>query len=334
MEARRWRDASGASGLMRVQVREIDLHLTDCETRIPFRFGNSTMTHAPLIVLRATIDTDTGMTTQGLSSDLLVPKWFEKNPDTSIAEDWLSLLASVRTACDAARGGTRGVSMSVFELWRHMDGACVRSGRARGLLESFGVSLVERAVIDAVCRAADISFFDALRGNLFEVEPGAVHDELSGWDLTSSLPTPLKSLTVRHTVGLVDPLRSSDLSQANLVSDGLPQALDEDIRHYGLSCFNIKLCGDRDQDLARLGTLAEIFAELVPAGLRVTVDGNEQFTDLGNLVRLFDDIAKNPATRPLVDAHGHAFGGTRENRRILPRSDIVTNAIYFAMRHA
>ena len=88
-----------------LKVRRADVFLTDCRTRLPFRFGAATMTHAPLCLLRAEIETDSGRVAEGFSSDLLVPKWFDKNPDTTTRQDLDKLLDSVRKAIDAAVGG-------------------------------------------------------------------------------------------------------------------------------------------------------------------------------------------------------------------------------------
>lgn len=287
---------------MQIQIRDIDFHLTDCVTRIPFRFGINTMTRAPLLLLRATVDCDNGVTAVGLSSDLLVPKWFDKDPESSISQDWLALIDSARYAADSARSVTAAAGVSVFELWHGIEEACVRSGRERGLVDGFGVALVERAVMDAVCRAAGVSFCDALRTNLFAIEPGVVRGKLADWDVAAAFGDPLTRVRVRHTVGLVDPLRSSGLTSGERVGDGLPEALDEDIARYGLTSFKIKLCGDRPADLERLTTLAEIFAEHVTGDLHITVDGNEQYTDLMQLVELLETGAASSATRPIIDA--------------------------------
>ncbi len=57
---------------------------------------------------------------------------------------------------------------------------------------------------------------------------------------------------MRHTVGLGDPLRAVDIHAAERLHDGLPHALDESIRAYGLTYFKIKVCGQPQMDLPRL----------------------------------------------------------------------------------
>ena len=116
-------------------------------------------------------------------------------------------------------------------------------------MRGFGVALVERAAMDAACRAAGVSFFRALKDDLFGFDPGRVHAGLADWSLAKSLPdAPLESVRLRHTVGLADPLRAADV--VTRVDDGLPESLEEDVRAHGLTTFKVKLGGDPDEDRA------------------------------------------------------------------------------------
>jgi len=92
--------------------------------------------------------------------------------------------------------------------------------------------MIERAIMDAMCRAAGASFADAVRNDLFQIIPSEVHSELSGIHLKDTLPSkPLRSVFVRHTVGLADPLTASDIAGAERVDDGYPETLEEYIEH-------------------------------------------------------------------------------------------------------
>ena len=115
-------------------------------------------------------------------------------------------------------------------------------------------------------------------------------------------PRPLAAVEVRHTVGLVDPLRASDIPAEETLKDGLPQALDDAIRHYGLSCFKLKLSGQADFDRDRLRAIFEVLRETVRGDLRITVDANEQYDDLADLVRLFEELSRHPEGRRLPQA--------------------------------
>ena len=72
------------------------------------------MTEAPLLVAMARVGTEAGEVT-GCAADLLVPKWFSKDPGTSHDEDRRTLAEGAR---DAARLiGERGEG-TVFDHWR------------------------------------------------------------------------------------------------------------------------------------------------------------------------------------------------------------------------
>jgi hypothetical protein len=179
---------------------------------------------------------------------------------------------------------------NVFEWWRKLYRA---QGQWAGvtyppLLWNFGVSLVERAVIDAFCRATGQTFAQAVRSNSFGVELGSIHEELKNVDPTDLLPVaPRRSMLVRHTVGMGDPLRDCEIPTSERTGDELPQSLESSIREYGLTHFKIKLAGKIDVDLERLRDLARLFE-----GRRCafTLDGNENFRELGPFRELWSAI--------------------------------------------
>ena len=107
------------------------------------------------------------------------------------------------------------------------------------LTAGFGVALLDQAVIDATCRLAGRTFHQGLREDLFGFGPLAVP------------PRPLGTILVRHTVGLSDPITRSDVARS--VQDGLPEALEDVIRTYGVRWFKVKISGDADGTLERLG---------------------------------------------------------------------------------
>jgi len=283
---------------VRFSVRGIDLFLRDGRTRLPFRFGVVTMTAAPTCVARARIETDAGEFF-GYSSDLLVPKWFDKDPDKSLEQDARDLVASARLAADAFMAGVSTDTLFA-QWWRVYGERQSPDPEARDrLVRGFGVALCERALMDAVCRAAGLSFHAALRADLFGFRPSEALPELGGWDLARSLPAePQSSVDVRHTIGLADALRAADAEDDP--ADGLPIALEEDIRRYGFTHFKIKLNGDREHDLARLMEIAAVFVAEGVTAPRVTVDGNEQFEDLGQLVSLFEEAARSTPVQSLL----------------------------------
>ena len=289
-----------ADGIL-LRVRESDLFATRCVTRLPFRFGGVTMNEAPLLTARALIETADGQRVEGFSSDLLVPKWFRKDREQSPADDAMELQRSAAAAAAALKDETLGF-MSAFDLWWHGYRELVQSQREDSgdlLVRGFGLALLERAVLDAVCRATGKSFFEALVADVFAFRPGKVHPGLADWDLQKGLPEkPLQSVQVRHTVGLMDPLSVREIALEKRMEDGLPQALEEDIERYGLTLFKVKIGLGQAHDQRRLLDLARFFRSR-DCDVRWTVDGNEQFQDLEQLVELFRSVA--------ADTHGQHF---------------------------
>ena len=112
------------------------------------------------------------------------------------------------------------------------------------LLAGLGVALVERAVVDGLCRLAGEPFHRMLATNRLGLNVAKVYAELEGLQPQDLLPpSPLNRCFVRHTIGLADALSPGDLKAEDRVDDGLPQDLEASIRAYGLRYFKVKLSG-------------------------------------------------------------------------------------------
>ncbi|NRA96502.1 MAG: mandelate racemase [Planctomycetes bacterium] len=288
-----------------VRVRGFHVGLTDCRLRIPFRFGVATLTAAPHATVSVEIEDEQGERSVGFAGDLLAPKWFDKDLGKSNEQNFDDLITATERAMAAFAEPAAGC-VSVFEHWRRVYGACHVSGRddpSAALVSGFGVALCERAIIDAACRMVGLSFVAALREDLLGFRPGVVWPELAGWDHAADLGAPPKeTMVVRHTVGMADALQSSDVSAGDRLNDGLPECLVEDIRRYGLNTFKLKLCGDKDEDLERLLAFSAVVGEHVPDGLCVTVDANEQFAAIADVVRLLEELSRRDGGQRLLDA--------------------------------
>src|SRR5262249_47906170 len=144
------------------------------------------------------------------------------------------------------------------------------------LLASFGASLIERALIDAYCRLKGIPFSTILRDNDLGIDLGQIHPELEGCHPRKFLPeAPITRVSVRHTVGLADPLSQADLERGEWPDDGLPVSLEACIRHYGLSRFKIKISADTEKNIERLTAIASVLERTAPGDYLCTLDGNE-----------------------------------------------------------
>jgi hypothetical protein len=275
---------------VKLQIHNYDGHVLNVRARMPFRFGISTMTFAPHLFLRVDLSID-GQRVQGVAADHLPPKWFTKNPQTSYKDDVADMLRVIRHAGEAAK--EIPPTGSPFAMWRELyarQAAWIEQEKLPPLLGFFGVTLVERAMLDAVCRATKTPFGNALRGNMLGIE---------GMPIDLLPVEPLRSVISRHTVGLTDPISASDIPAAERIDDGLPQSLDQCIRAYGLTHFKIKLCGDVAKDLHRLRRLAEVIGQECPNNA-FTLDGNENFHDIEPFRTLWDSLTADPSLQAFL----------------------------------
>lgn len=248
------------------------------------------MTEAPHLFVHATVEVN-GRTSHGISADGLPPKWFTKNLDTTFEDDDLpSMLRVIRHAVDV--GQELGIRSSFFSWWRDLSAAqngWAEQNQIAKLLASFGVSLVERAVLDAVCRQLRLSLFRLLQTNAVEADFSSVRAALKGMTPVHVMPRrAAQEVNLRHTIGLGDALSGKDT--ASDPADGLPFTLEENIQEYGLSYFKVKLSGDKDFDRDRLIEIASILGRMVGDAARFTLDGNENYQTIASFREAWNDL--------------------------------------------
>lgn len=277
---------------MQLALKESRLGLRNSTTRVPFRYGVASLTRCPQATMRVTIECG-GRTRNGFSADCLPPAWFDKSPGKSFAvqiDDMLRILA----ASQAAYADAFAREVAFFPTWLSCHDEIHRRCREWGLpalLASFGSSLLERAIIDAVCRRYDIGFARAVRANLLGIDSGLAHPVLQGLVPGDWLPSePAQSIFVRHTVGLGDPLTSGDISPGHEVRDGWPQAFEEYVTRRGVRYCKVKLANRLDEDLDRLTRLAVLMEHHRGGDYRLTLDGNEQYKDADAFMDLIAGI--------------------------------------------
>lgn len=288
---------------MTFTLSSVEFHLLPMRTRFPFKYGIASMTSVPHLFVTTRIQTDAGEFC-GISSEGLPPKWFTKDPDTLFESDLAEMLAVIQNAARLGRNAAEK-PVTFFNFWRAMHEEQDLWAERKAfppLLSNFGVSLIERSVICALCRASGKSLHELLRTDALGIDLGEVHGELKGTTPSSFLPEkPLNSVFARHTVGLADPLRSTDVPAGEQLNDGLPYALDEVIRAYGLKYFKIKVCGKPEIDVPRLHEITDVIISNCPGGFKATLDGNEQFYDLATFREFYDSLTSDPKLRPLFD---------------------------------
>ncbi|HMJ88939.1 MAG TPA: hypothetical protein VK530_03940, partial [Candidatus Acidoferrum sp.] len=173
----------------RLTVEQFEFFVQPTRTRFPFRYGIASMTEVPHLFVRATIVVD-GKSFIGLASEGLPPKWFTKNPGTTFDQDLPEMLDQVRNATTIATGIGR-TARTFFELWQEVYRAQNKWAAARSmapLLANLGVSLVERAVLDALCRYIGRPLHELVRENQLGLKLGDVYSELAGTEPRDWLP--------------------------------------------------------------------------------------------------------------------------------------------------
>ncbi len=266
---------------MKFSVKEISFFERDVRLRMPFRFGIVTLTEAPQAFALARIELQNGKQSQGAAAELLAPKWFDKNPGLSNEDNFEQLRASMRSARNAY-------------LDAGMDSAFGHSRPTVGLVENYGPALLDRALLDALCRELGISFYQAVRTNV----PGIAFRDLEMQGFLSGLK-PRSEIAARHTVGLVDPVTSAD--NKNPVNDGLPETLEEVVARYGHRWFKLKVGGDVKADVERLSAIAAVL-DRIAEPYQASLDGNEQYEDAEGVIALWDAIEAEPRLKRLASS--------------------------------
>jgi hypothetical protein len=234
------------------------------------------------LFVHVTIEADGYGRSRGASAELMVPKWFNKDPALSADGTVDQLRRSVEVAralyLDAGRDSAFGLHAATIQ--RQIESCAAE--RIPALAAAFGPAEIDKAVLDALLRAAGMDFFAGVRTNIAGLDARLTPD-IDGSDVLAFLNSrnPSTRIAVRHTVGMLDPIES------------VHEAASEGCRY-----FKIKLCGDPEKDRKRL---VEIAGALHGIDYRATADANEQYARLDDLRALTDAIASAPELRELSD---------------------------------
>ena len=282
----------------RFAVVALDLFERGVRLRLPFRFGSATVREAPQAFVRATIRDAAGRETAGWTAEMMIPKWFDKRPGRTSAEnlDDLRRALSLARAAYTAGAAPRTAYGHAATHYRALVGEGAREA-LNPLVVAYGAALADRAILDALCRARQASFGAAVRANLVGLDASLAPD-LADTDLDAFLAARMsaRSIAARHTVGLADPLTAADVADAP--RDDLPVALDEVLARYGHRHFKLKLAGAPAADATRLAAIARVLSPL-PAYV-VTLDGNEQFENAAAVDALWQRLRADRALARFV----------------------------------
>ncbi len=282
---------------LKLSVVAVELYERPVRLRLPFRFGVVTLTEAPQAFVRARVRLADGREGWGAGAELLAPKWFDKNLALSNEDNFAQLRLALRLARDAyLDGGARAAFGHFAAHYREVIEAGARGG-LDPLVACFGPAQLDRAILDALCRVARMSFYEAVQGNLVGIAPAELAPDLADFDIDAFLARlqPAGRIAARHTVGLVDPIAGHPRQAA----DGLPESLEEVTAAYGHAWFKLKVGGQVDEDVARLREIAAVL-DAGGRGYRASLDGNEQYDDLAALERLLARLRAEPQLARLL----------------------------------
>jgi hypothetical protein len=277
---------------LKLKLIEADFFERPVKLRLPFRFGVVTLTEAPQVFVRVRVKLADGREGDGVAAEMLAPKWFDKSPALTNEDNFHQLRRSLAMARDRliAAGENTPFGLSAAVDGAHHE-ACAKVG-LNGLVASFGLALLDRAIIDALGRLEGASVFALVKANRLGLDASTATD-LAGFDFDGLLASlvPATSIHARHTVGLVDALTRAE-TDGKRIDDGLPESLEEVAATYGHRFYKLKVAGQIDADIKRLCGIAAVIDRGAP--YQATLDGNEQYHDIGEVTALWRRIGEQP----------------------------------------
>ena len=273
---------------LRLTVKDIAFYERPVSFARPFRFGAVVINATPQAFVRVEIEVEGKGRATGASAEFLVPKWFDKRPHLSPEETVAELRRSLLIARDVY------LAHSAFETAFGLHAACIGAqieACAREdippLAAAYGPAEIDKAILDALLRCADVDFFDGMAGNIAGVDARLSRD-LGDGEVSRFLADRkrLERVAIRHTVGMDDKVEGE-----GGVADPKENA--------GARYFKLKLNGDPAHDADRLIRIGKELAAL-PYDYRVTLDANEQYADLSGLTALVERLDRDAALRPIA----------------------------------
>jgi L-alanine-DL-glutamate epimerase-like enolase superfamily enzyme len=154
-------------------------------------------------------------------------------------------------------------------------------------------------VLDALCRALGISFYDAIRKNVPRITAPGWQADLMAFDMDEFLAglKPRHAIAARHTVGLADPITDAEKK----LDDGLPESLEEVVQRYGHRWFKLKVSGDPGADVERLSAIASVL-DRIGEPYYTTLDGNEQYANAEDVLALWNTIRADARLKRLASS--------------------------------
>ncbi len=292
-------------------IREIEVYERPVKLRMPFRFGVVTLRECPQAFVRARIELLDGSGATGAAgaggrwawgaaAELMAPKWFDKNLALSNEDNFNQLRDVIRLARDAYLSERTGATAFGHFARHHEAHRVAAAGLGfNPLLASYGPALLDRAVLDALCRALGLSFYRVMQNNLAGMAGGRGAAEGLEIGRFLSACKPATRIEARHTVGLVDAITRADVTEP--VNDGLPETFEQVVQVYGHRYFKLKVGGNVKADVERLTAIASVLDTLTQPYF-LSLDGNEQYEDAQGVAELLSAMRAAPALQRLCDS--------------------------------
>jgi hypothetical protein len=273
---------------LRIAVRDVAFFERPVRFVRPFRFGAVVINDTPQMFVRVEIEVEGKESSVGASAELLVPKWFDKRAQLSPDETVEELRRSLVIARDLYLSGSSfetAFGLHARRIAAQVE-ACARED-IPPLAAAYGPAEIDKAVLDALLRALGVNFFDGMSQNIAGID-ARLSPDLRDDDIAKFLAgcRRLERVAVRHTVGLDDRIEGKG---------GVADA----VENAGARYFKLKLNGDPEHDAARLTRIGNELATL-PHDCRVTLDANEQYSDLTALAALVDRLDHDSGLRPIA----------------------------------
>ena len=273
---------------LRLAVRDIAFFERPVAFARPFRFGAVTMNAATQMFVRVEIEVEGKGRATGASAELLAPKWFDKRPELTPDQT----IDELRRSLLIARGlylANKGFD-TAFGLHAACIGAQVAACAKEDippLAAALGPAEIDKAILDALLRAAGVSVFDGMTRNIAGLDARLTPDlDVSAIAHFLAARNRLDRVAVRHTVGMDDRIEGEG-------------GIADPKENSGARYFKLKLNGDPAHDAARLARIGKELATLRYA-FKVTLDANEQYADLAALNALVDRLDHDSALAPIA----------------------------------
>ncbi|MGF6311441.1 hypothetical protein ABIB82_005632 [Bradyrhizobium sp. i1.8.4] len=273
---------------LRFKVKDVAFFERPLVFARPFRFGAVTINASTQMFVRVEIEVEGKGRATGASAEMLAPKWFDKRPHLTPEQTVDELRRSLLIAREfylANRGFETAFGLHALCIGPQIAACTVED--IPPLAASFGPAEIDKAILDALLRAAGVNVFDGMAGNIAGIDARLTPD-IDDAAIARFLSTRkrLDRVAVRHTVGMDDTVEGE-----GGVADPNENA--------GARYFKLKLNGDPAHDAARLARIGSELAKL-PYATKVTLDANEQYADLAALNALVDRLDDDPALQPIA----------------------------------